>query len=49
MTARGVGYEPVRAWVKVRLQQAHTTVVQTLAWAVLCVLGSCFQIVDGVG
>jgi DDE family transposase len=38
MTAREVGYEPVRAWVKVRLQQAHTTVVQTLAWAVLCVL-----------
>jgi hypothetical protein len=28
----------VRAWVKARLQQTHATVVQTIAWAVLCVM-----------
>jgi hypothetical protein len=28
----------VRAWVKVQLKQTHATVVQTIAWAVLCVL-----------
>jgi Transposase DDE domain len=38
MTAIDVGYEHVRAWVKGQLQQTHATVVQTLAWAVLCVL-----------
>jgi hypothetical protein len=38
MTATDVGYDRVQAWVKVRLQQTHATVVQTLAWAVLCVL-----------
>jgi Transposase DDE domain len=38
MTATDVGYEHVRAWVKGRLQQTHATVVQTIAWAVLCVL-----------
>jgi Transposase DDE domain len=38
MTATDVGYERVRAWVKVQLKQTHATVVQTLAWAVLCVL-----------
>ena len=38
MTATEVGYEQIRAWVKARLQQTHATVVQTLAWAVLCVL-----------
>jgi hypothetical protein len=40
MTATDVGYEQVRAWVKVRLQQTHATVVQTIAWAVLRVLVS---------
>src|SRR5215470_20085447 len=40
MTAIDVGYEHVRAWVKGRLQQTHATVVQTPAWAVLCVLVS---------
>jgi Transposase DDE domain len=38
MTATDVGYERVRGWVKVQLKQAHATVVQTIAWAVLCVL-----------
>ena len=38
MTATEVGYERVRAWVKARLQQTHATVVQTVAWAVLCVM-----------
>ena len=40
MTAMAVGYEPVRAWVKGRLQQTHATIVQTIAWVVLCVLVS---------
>jgi DDE family transposase len=40
MTARDVGYEQVQAWVKVRLQQMHVTVVRTVAWAVLCVLSA---------
>jgi hypothetical protein len=38
MTATEVGYEQVRAWVKVRLKQTHATVVQTMAWAVLCIV-----------
>lgn len=38
MTATDVGYEQVRAWVKMQLQQTHATGVRTLAWAVLCVL-----------
>ena len=38
MTATDVGYERVRAWVKARLQQTHTTVVQTIAWALLCIV-----------
>jgi len=38
MTATEVGYEQVRAWVKARVKQTHATVVQTIAWAVLCVL-----------
>ena len=38
MTATEEGYEHVWAWVKGRLQQSHATVVQTLTWAVLCVL-----------
>src|SRR5262245_22669615 len=35
MTATEIGYEQVRAWVKMRLQRTHATVVHTLAWAVL--------------
>ena len=38
MTATEVGYEHVRAWVKARLQQTHATVVQTIAWAILCLV-----------
>ena len=38
MTATEVGYEQVRAWVKARVERTHATVVQTIAWAVLCVL-----------
>jgi len=38
MTATDVGYEQVRAWVKARVKQTHATVVQTIAWAVLCVV-----------
>jgi Transposase DDE domain len=38
MTATDVGYERVRAWVKARVEQTHATVVQTIAWGVLCVL-----------
>jgi hypothetical protein len=38
MTASAVGYEQVQEWVKARLGRTHATVVQTMAWAVLCVL-----------
>jgi hypothetical protein len=38
MTASAVGYERVQAWVKTMLGKTHATVVQTIAWAVLCVL-----------
>jgi DDE family transposase len=38
MTASAVGYEYVRAWVKAAVASTHATVVQTIAWAVLCVL-----------
>lgn len=38
MTASAVGYDRVYAWVKVMLGRTHTTVVRTVAWAVLCVL-----------
>lgn len=38
MTAREVGDEQVRAWVKAREKQTHATVVQTRAWAVRCVV-----------
>jgi len=36
MTARDVSYEQVRVWVKGQLHQTHATVVQTIAWTVLC-------------
>src|ERR1044071_9298350 len=38
LTATEVGYERVQGWVKARLQQTHATVVQTITWAVLCVV-----------
>jgi hypothetical protein len=38
MTASAVGYPPVREWVKAMLGRTHTTVVHTIAWAVLCLL-----------
>jgi hypothetical protein len=38
MTATEVGDERVQAWVKARLQQTHATVVQTIAWAILCIV-----------
>jgi hypothetical protein len=36
MTASAVGYEHVQEWVKTRLGRTQATVVQTVAWAVLC-------------
>jgi hypothetical protein len=38
MTASAVGYLQVHAWVKAMLGRTHTTVVYTIAWAVLCLL-----------
>ena len=38
MTASAVGYEHVQEWVKTMAGKTHATVVQTIAWAVLCVL-----------
>jgi hypothetical protein len=38
MTASAVGYNRVHAWVKVMLDRTHATVVQTVAWAMLCLL-----------
>jgi Transposase DDE domain len=38
MTTAQVGYEPVYRWVKKVLGRTHTTVVVTVAWAVLCLL-----------
>lgn len=38
MTAREVGYSPVHQWVKGVVGRTHTTVVATLAWAVVCLL-----------
>src|SRR2546423_3222524 len=38
MTTAQVGYEPVHRWVKHILGRTHTTVVVTVAWAVLCLL-----------
>ena len=38
MTASHVGYERVLGWVKARLGGTHTTVVRTIARAVLCLL-----------
>src|SRR5215470_7615895 len=38
MTTAQVGYTPVYQWVKQVLGNTHTTVVATVAWAVLCLL-----------
>ena len=38
MTTAQVGYAPVHRWVKPVLGSMHTTVVVTVAWAVLCLL-----------
>jgi hypothetical protein len=38
MTTAQVGYAPVHRWVKSVLGHTHTTVVITVAWAVLCLL-----------
>jgi hypothetical protein len=38
MTASAVGYAHVQEWVKTMAGRTHATVVQTIAWAVLCVL-----------
>jgi len=38
MTTAQVGYAPVHRWVKNVLGSTHTTVVITVAWAVLCLL-----------
>jgi hypothetical protein len=38
MTTAQVGYLPVHRWVKQVLGSTHTTVVVTVAWAVLCLL-----------
>ena len=38
MTTAQVGYAPVHRWVKQVLGRTHTTVVVTVAWAVLCLL-----------
>ena len=38
MTTAQVGYLPVNRWVKHVLGSTHTTVVVTVAWAVLCLL-----------
>src|SRR4030095_14991791 len=38
MTTAQVGDAPVHCWVKAVLGRTHTTVVLTVAWAVLCLL-----------
>jgi hypothetical protein len=40
MTTAQVGYTPVYRWVKQVLGNTHTTVVATVAWAVLCLLAA---------
>src|SRR5215471_3043218 len=40
MTTAQVGYLPVHRWVKYALGSTHTTVVVTVAWAVLCLLAA---------
>jgi hypothetical protein len=38
MTTAQVRYAPIHRWVKPGLGQTHTTVIVTVAWAVLCLL-----------
>src|SRR5438132_5545708 len=38
MTTAQVGYAHVHRWVKEVLGSTHTTVIMTVAWAVLCLL-----------
>jgi DDE family transposase len=38
MTTAAVGYEPIYAWVKQVVGQAHRTVGRTVAWAVVCIV-----------
>jgi hypothetical protein len=38
MTTAQVGYTPVQQWVKPVLGHTHTTVIATIAWAMLCLL-----------
>ena len=38
MTTAQVGYAHVHRWVKHVLGSTHTTIVVTVAWAVLCLL-----------
>jgi hypothetical protein len=38
MTTAQVGYTPVHRWVKHVLGHTHTTVIATIAWALLCLL-----------
>src|SRR4030095_9247197 len=40
MTTAQVGYAPIYPWVKQVLGHTHTTVVGTVCWAVLCLLGA---------
>jgi len=40
MTTAQVGYAPVHRWGKYVLGRTHTTVVVTVAWAVVCLLGA---------
>src|SRR3989449_11286936 len=40
MTTAQIGYAPVHRWVKYVLGRTHTTVVVTVAWAVVCLLGA---------
>lgn len=38
MTASQIGYDKVLGWVKGHLGSTHVTVVQTVAWVVLCII-----------
>lgn len=38
MTASDVGYDRIQTWVKAVLGPVHSTVLMTVAWAVLCLL-----------
>ena len=38
MTASTIGYDKVLRWVNTRLNGTHITVIQTIAWVVLCII-----------